>query len=180
MPKITINFILRIDFQMKPLFQNIILVILIGILITACVKEKQFPPEPVIVFERFDLYGHDSANCFITFKDGDGDVGIAQNDLNSPDDLKMKYLYKDTASGLFMPVDSSFGTAQFDTLFYSYRIPNITPDGQYKALDGEIKIKLRSSPLFGPHSIVKFEIRLTDRAGHKSNIVTTDEINVIP
>lgn len=148
--------------------------------IVACVKEKNFPPQPVIEFNRFDLYGHDSANCYIKFKDGDGDVGLLSSDVTSPDDLKMKYLYKDTATGLFLPVDSSFGTAQFDTLFYTYRVPNLTPQGQYKALDGEIKIKLRSSPLFGPHQIVKFDIRLTDRAGNKSNIVSTDEINVVP
>ncbi len=156
-----------------------LLFVFIAVSITSCVKEKNFPPEPVIAFEKFVQYGHDSADCFITFKDGDGDIGILKGDLTSPDDLKMKYLYKDP-NGIFQPVDSTFGTAPFDTLFYSYRVPNITPDGQYKALDGEIKIKLRSAPIFGPQHIVKFEIRLTDRAGHKSNIVSTNEITVIP
>ena len=96
------------------------------------------------------------------------------------DDLKLKYLFKHPITGVFTPIDSSFGTAQFDTLFYSYRVPNITPDGQYKALDGQIKIKLRTAPLFGPHTIVKFEITLKDRAGNKSNMVSTNEITVIP
>jgi hypothetical protein len=152
---------------------------LLGAGLTSCVKEKQFSPIPAIVFEKFVEYGHsDSADCFIKFKDGDGDIGIFSSDNFSPDDLKMKYLYKDS-NGNFVPVDSSFGTAQFDTLFYSYRVPNITPDGQYKALDGEIKIKLRSAPIFGPQDIVKFEITLTDRAGHRSNMVTTNEITVV-
>lgn len=146
---------------------------------TSCVKEKHFPPQPVIEFEKFVSYGNDSADCFIKFKDGDGDIGIISGNTISEDDLKMKYLYKDTG-GVFLPVDSSFGTTQFDTLFYSYRVPNITPDGQYKALDGQIKIKLRSAPIFGPHSIVKFEITLKDRAGNISNMVSTNEITVIP
>lgn len=165
---------------MKLLIRYVFLFLIFTLVISSCVKEQNFPPEPVIEFKRFDLFGHDSANCYIKFKDGDGDVGIPSYDNTSPDDLKMKYLYKDTTTGQFLPVDSSFGTAQFDTLFYSYRVPNLTPDGQYKALDGEIKIKLRSQPLFGPQSIVKFDIRLTDRAGHKSNIVSTDEIHVVP
>ncbi len=164
---------------MKQYIYPFFIFIITGTLITSCVKEKSFPPQPAIEFEKFVTYGHDSADCFIKFKDGDGDIGILAGDAISPDDLKMKYLYKDNG-GIFQPVDSSFGTSQFDTLFYSYRVPNITPDGQYKALDGEIKIKLRTAPLFGPHSVVKFEITLRDRAGHRSNMVSTNEIIVIP
>ena len=155
-------------------------VLLIIASISSCVKEKNFSPIPAIEFEKFSLYGHDSADCFIKFKDGDGDIGIPASNAATPDDLKMKYLYKDPLSGVFLPVDSSFGTPHFDTLFYSYRVPYLTPDGQYKALDGEIKIKLRTHPLFGPHHIVKFEITLSDRAGHRSNAVSTNEITVIP
>jgi hypothetical protein len=164
---------------MKHFIYISVFALLIAASVSSCVREKSFPPQPVIEFEKFETFGHDSANCYIKFKDGDGDIGIHAGDNLSPDDLKMKYLYKDV-NGVFQPVDSSFGTPHFDTLFYSYRVPDITPNGQYKALDGEIKIKLRTAPLFGPHSIVKFEIRLTDRAGNKSNIVSTNEITVIP
>lgn len=154
--------------------------VLIGASLSSCVKEKSFPPQPVIVFKKFTLYNNDSADCIIKFKDGDGDIGILDGDTISDDDLKMKYFYK-ASDGTFQPYDEDPGTAFFDTLFYSYRVPNITPDGQYKALDGEIKIKLRAAPLFNPtHTIVRFEITLTDRAGNKSNMVTTDEITVVP
>jgi hypothetical protein len=152
-------------------------ILIISALASSCVKEKQFPPQPVIAFDRFEVFGNDSADCYITFQDGDGDIGIPDSDQTSADDLKMKYLYKDQ-NGMFVPVDSSFGTPQFDTLFYGYRVPYLTPDGQYKALDGEIKVKLRTPPIFGPHDVVKFEITLKDRAGNKSNMVTTNEITV--
>jgi hypothetical protein len=157
------------------------LFILSGVLITSCVKEKNFPSTPAITFSKYVLYKTDSADCYINFKDGDGDIGAYSGDTSSVNNLMMKFLYK-SSDGKFHPYDPIVGNATFDTLFYGFKLPNITPDGQYKALDGEIKIKLRASPLygnFGKGDVVKFEITLTDRAGHKSNTVSTDDI-VLP
>lgn len=146
--------------------------------VTSCVKEKTFPPEPHIEFIKYIKYGNDSADCIISFKDGDGDIGIKDDDTITKDDFIMKYLYKGT-DGLFHPFDIVDTTAVMDTFFIPYRIPYLTPDGQYKALDGEIKAKLRVPPLYVPgHSTVKFEIYIRDRAGHISNRVQTNEINV--
>ncbi len=155
-----------------------------AVAITGCVKEKQFPTEPVIEFQEFVKYvGNqntvDSADCIIKFTDGDGDVGMMQEDTVSPPNLRMKYLYKNMVDGKFYPFDAIDSTTVLDTLFFDYRIPNLTPDGQYKALDGTIKAKFRTSPVFFPgHKVVKFEIILRDRAGNKSNVVTTNEINI--
>jgi hypothetical protein len=161
------------------LFKHIILFSGLGlVLLPSCVKEKTFPPEPEIEFMRYEKFGNDSANCIISFKDGDGDIGILEGDTAADDDFRMKYLYKGS-DGQFRPFDAIDSTSQMDTLFYSYRISDITPDGQYKALEGEIKAKLRAAPLYFPtHTVVKFEIRLRDRKGNWSNIVTTNEINL--
>jgi len=147
--------------------------------ITSCVKEKNFPPEPKIEFLKYVKYGLDSADCIISFKDGDGDIGIKQGDTITKNDFMMKYLYKGL-DGEFHPFDLIDTTpAVMDTFFISYRIPYLTPDGQYKALDGEIKAKLRVPPLYVPgHTVVKFEIFIRDRAGHVSNRVQTNEINL--
>ena len=162
---------------MKHLLFILFIVVIIGSGLTSCVKEKNFPVQPIIEFKNYVSYNLDSADCIIKFKDGDGDIGVMDGDTTT--ELKMKYLWKDTADGLFKPYDANLADTTFDTLFYSYRIPNLTPDGQYKALDGEIKAKLRSHPLYGlGHHTVKFEIRLTDRAGHVSNMVTTNDISV--
>ena len=151
--------------------------IVLSIGLTSCVKEKNFPAIPSIEFKQYDNYGRDSANCIIKFKDGDGDIGVLEGDTIP--DLKMKYLYYDTASHTFLPLDYDLTNLTFDTLFADYRVPNLTPDGQYKALDGEIKVKLRSLPIYDPtHYKVKWEIRLKDRAGNTSNTVSTDEINL--
>lgn len=151
----------------------------IGTSITSCVKEKNFPTTPVIEFKQYIKYGLDSADCIIKFKDGDGDIGIVEGDTVSIPDLIMKYLYKGS-DNLFHPFDAIAGTAKFDTLFYPYSVPDLTPKGQFKALDGEIKIKLRSAPLYyyPYHKTIKFEITLRDRSGHLSNMVSTDEITL--
>jgi hypothetical protein len=144
--------------------------------VSSCVKEKSFPAEPEIEFLRYQKYGNDSADCVISFKDGDGDIGLMEGDTASEANFKLKYLYKGT-DGNFHPYDAIDSTAAMDTLFYSYRVKNITPDGQYKALEGEIKARLISHPIIFPlHTAVKFEITLHDRAGHVSNAVTTNEI----
>jgi hypothetical protein len=159
-------------------------ILLISVLaVTGCIKEKNFPPQPIIEFDQFINYVGknnvvDSADCIIKFQDGDGDIGLAVNDTFSKPNLRMKYLYKGK-DGLFHPFDAIDSTTVLDTMFFDYRIPNITPDGQYKALDGTIKAKLRTSPVFYPtHKVVKFEIVLTDRAGNKSNMVSTNEITL--
>ena len=168
---------------MKQIFY--FLIFITAIVSTGCIKEKQFPPQPIIEFQEFISYvgNHnavDSADCIIKFTDGDGDVGLAKEDTISPPNLRLKYLYKNPVDGKFYPMDAVDSTTVLDTLFFDYRIPNITPDGQYKALDGIIKAKFRTSPVFFPgHKVVKFEITLSDRAGNKSNKVSTNEI-VVP
>jgi hypothetical protein len=156
------------------------IIFLFGVLMTSCVKEKSFPSTPAITFSKYVLFKTDSADCYIKFRDGDGDIGFYIGDTTAQNNLKMKFLLK-ASDGKFNPFDAVLGNSTFDTLFYGFKIPNITPDGQYKALDGEIKIKLRAQPIYGSAAtgdIVKFDIYLTDRAGHKSNMVSTDEIIV--
>lgn len=158
-----------------------VLFLLSVLTVPSCVKEKEFPTIPAIQFLHFDAYTPDSADCVIAFQDGDGDIGILPGDATTPNDYQLKYLYKDLTTGVFKPYDSDLTTPAMDTLFYSYRVPNLTPDGQYKALDGEIRAKLRAAPIYHPtHSIVKFEIILRDRAGHLSNRVMTNEIITNP
>jgi hypothetical protein len=167
---------------MKQLFYLLLFVTAVGV--TGCIKEKQFPSRPIIEFDEFINYVGDkgtvdSADCVIKFTDGDGDIGLVKEDTVSPPNLKLKYLYKNLTDGKFYPMDAIDSTTVMDTLFFDYRIPNITPDGQYKALDGTIRAKFRTSPIFYPsHKVVKFEIILQDRAGNKSNMVSTNEITI--
>jgi hypothetical protein len=147
------------------------------VLVVSCKKETSFSTTPAIKFKEFTVYNKDSSDCTISFTDGDGDIGILTTDTNKYN-LKMKYLYKN-AAGNFVPYDADPGTLVFDTLFYTFRIKTITPDGQYKALNGDLTAQLRATPIFNPkHSVVEFTIVLWDRAGHASNMVTTNEIMI--
>src|SRR6476620_4549648 len=83
----------------------------------SCVKEKNFPVEPSIGFVSYQKFGSDSANCIISFKDGDCDIGIMEGDTVSENDFQMKYLYKGS-DGAFHPFDAIDSTAVMDTLFY--------------------------------------------------------------
>jgi len=151
--------------------------IFLFVLAVSCKKEASFPTTPSIEFKQFSAYSLDSADCTISFKDGDGDVGVLSGDTTTYN-LKMKYLYKNSA-GNFVPYDADPSTLALDTLFYSFRIKTITPDGQYKALNGDITVQLRAAPVFNPlHTFVKFSINLWDRAGNKSNTVTTPAVAV--
>lgn len=164
-------------------------------IILSCLKPKEYPDTPVIEFKSLTEYGdHDSAEVSFTFKDGDGDIGLDEKDTFPPFDPQSRYfknvyllyMYKDTVTGTFKPFlkynkacgGDTTNPGDCDTLFKVYRIQNITPKGQNKVLDGEIKIKLKG-PYFEMgkgHKTVKYEIFMFDRALHKSNTVETSEI----
>lgn len=159
--------------------KQIITTIMLSVILFSCVKERELPPQPSIEFVRYTAFGRDSADCVISFKDGDGDIGILQGDTVSADDFRLVYFYKDLSTGQFKPFDVNPTNTTFDTLTYSYRVPYLTPDGQYKSLEGEILAKLRAAPIYYPtHKIVKFEITLRDRGGNVSNKVITNEITL--
>jgi hypothetical protein len=157
--------------------KGFVLSVFILALIVSCKKESSFSPIPAIQFEKFIVYNADSSDCIISFQDGDGDIGVLSGDT-TPYNLKMTYLHKNSA-GNFVPYNANSGSSVFDTLAYTFRIQNITPNGQYKALTGDITVQLRAAPIFNPKdSVVKFAINLWDRAGHESNTVYTNEIHV--
>ncbi|MBA3706724.1 MAG: hypothetical protein H0W84_12735 [Bacteroidetes bacterium] len=149
------------------------------ILITSsCVKEKNYPTEPVIKFKSFTHSGMDSANVIISFTDGDGDIGLTQKDTSGEFNSQSKYYYNFYMRYFYKASDGSFKsleTAPGDTLDYTYRIPKLLEDGQQrKALSGDIKVKLYAP--IAIHDTVQYEIYIYDKAFHKSNVVNTGTI----
>jgi hypothetical protein len=157
------------------------LVIVISVVCGSCKREESFSIIPVISLVEFKGYGQDSAICRINFTDGDGDVGLDPFDTITPYNRTSKYFndlflvyYYDTA-GVWKPFNmhpADTIKSQFDTLMYTYRIPNLTQNGQAQALQGEIKVKI-PAPYAIPHQTYKYTIMLVDRALHHSNIVET-------
>ncbi len=173
---------------MKNQFSILLILFILVAFISSCVKEKNFPSAPVITFKDITnkkvsttdgLTTLSGIDCTIKFTDGDGDVGVSSTDPIP--DLKVVYQFKGI-DGKFHPYDNST-TSGFDTLNFPYRIPDITPQGQYKALEGEIKIQLRGEPLFPFYPLVPLQnatfrlaIIMRDRANHYSDWVYSDEV----
>ena len=66
-----------------------------------------------------------------------------------------------------------------DTINFQYRIKNLTPIGQNKALKGTINIHLAPTfynPISNHNDTIMYAITLIDRALNKSNRILTPEI----
>src|SRR5688572_4520553 len=128
-----------------------VLLISAGSAFFSCIKKKEYPIVPLIEYKDLIRYGKDSADVVFTFKDGDGDIGYDQKDTFPPfnpssvyySNFYMRYLYKNSAGDFveYVYLVPPLHKVK-DTLNWAYRIPNITPNGQNKVLDGEIKVRL--------------------------------------
>tara|TARA_Y100000385_G_scaffold286236_1_gene347854 strand:+ start:725 stop:1249 length:525 start_codon:yes stop_codon:yes gene_type:complete len=161
----------------------IILFILLFSLLT-CLKPVTYPNEPLIEYEGFQA-SSDSGTLTFTFTDGDGDVGLDQNMLNAPFDPASFYhhnvyisYYEVTDGELVRGTSDPDGnnSVNYDTVFFPYRIENLTPTGQNKALKGSISIVLEPF-YFNPNSAssdsIRYEILLIDRSLNHSNLLRT-------
>jgi hypothetical protein len=156
-------------------------IIVMAMILGSCKREENFPIVPSISLVEFKGYGNDSAICKINFTDGDGDIGLDPFDTVTPFNRTSKYfndlflVYYYDSVGVWKPYNmhpADTVKSQFDTLQYTYRIPNLTQNGQVQALQGEIKVKI-PAPYALPHQTYKYTIMLVDRALHRSNIVET-------
>jgi hypothetical protein len=163
---------------MRKYLYSTFFVLVTVVFLSACIKEKNFSSLPIIKFKNFILYSKDSADIIISFTDGDGDIGLTQEDTSGVfgpssfynKNLYIRYLYK-TFDGRFVPYEKAPG----DTLDFAYRIPKLIPDNQQKrALSGEIRVNLNK--VIAIHDTIQYDVYLIDKALHKSNVVNTGTI----
>tara|TARA_B100001093_G_C26621722_1_gene924928 strand:- start:19 stop:546 length:528 start_codon:yes stop_codon:yes gene_type:complete len=148
----------------------------------SCLKPETFPNEPIIEFLDFEVQG-DSGKISFSFTDGDGDIGLSQNQISPPFDTSSFYYYNlyinyyEMMNGSWVratadPGGNNFPTA--DSITFSYRLENLTPTGQNKALRGDVEIILEPyyfNPVSNHSDSIKFSILLIDRSLNFSNIV---------
>ena len=141
----------------------LLLVILLPLMATSCIKPPEYPIEPHITFKEintaFAKPGRDSIIVSFDFTDGDGDLGTEDGD---------------TLISAFM-VDRRTGFP------YSYQIPFITPKGTTKAISGTIWITVLPDnfscrPNRPVLDTISYEIYIVDRAGHESNRIVTPDV----
>ena len=150
-------------------------------LLSSCLKPETFPVEPYIEFSSFTAM-QDSGEIAITFTDGDGDIGLAAGDTTGSfkpgklyhHNLFIEYYEKDDVAGWVRGKDLSGEDIEF-----LYRVPNLTPNGNNKALKGTIKVVIEPSyfnPISPESDTIKYIIKLVDRDLNESNIVESPVI----
>jgi hypothetical protein len=159
----------------------LLLFLIIVLVYSSCAKVENYSYIPAITFNSFTPFCNgsttDSAYLRINFTDGNGDIGYPQSDANASPNCYIEPTID--SSGVFVPIYSSSGF-----LMFPYSIPDITPDGKDKELNGIIQINLEGfvqtfSGLSVPgkdfHEI-RFKVWIFDRAGNKSNVLITPTV----
>jgi len=93
----------------------------------------------------------------ISYTDGDGDLGENNPDINN-------LFVEDNRNGIE----------------YKFRIPELSPSGSTIAIEGNFNIKINGSGITNSSTSqqVNYAIYVKDRAGNKSNIITTSSITI--
>ncbi len=156
----------------------VLVFLLLFVAAAGCLKEEDYPIIPEIKFEDFILLLNTQTGIIergvlrISFKDGDGDIGLNRNDTAPPYDFNLFIDYfeirnRDTVR--VYQVDPVSG----DTSTFNARIPILTPKGSEKGIKGEIEDTLFIYDPTSSYDTILFRVYLVDRALHKSNVIHT-------
>jgi hypothetical protein len=147
----------------------------------SCIKREQFPIEPYIEFVSFTKVQNtsgvdDKAIMTIFFTDGDGDLGLSEEDTLDPYNPDGDFYY----NFLFTYLEKENGVYDTVTLPFTNnsRIPLVNPDLVEKPIKGEIEIELFINNPLSAVDTIAFDVQIIDRALHKSNIIRTPDLFV--
>lgn len=152
----------------------------------SCRKSEKFPDTPSIEWvshERIPASGvPEEIVCNLYFTDGDGDIGSANKgafDTCNTDAYDLYIRYFEKSGGEFVEI---FPKDTASCLYFHQKLPDITPEGQNKILEGNLFVPFvyLGYPEKANVDSIKFEIILKDRAGRKSNVLTSPPIFIPP
>ncbi|ALD21217.1 hypothetical protein [Hymenobacter sp. DG25A] len=173
------------------------LILSCGLLLNACITPPDYPDTPSIEFKAIKLQRkspvtgvYDSVTVTVSFKDGDGDLGLSPTDTlpphnqynpnstdpnRTPNRFYNNYFFQPLLKGedgVFRPIDFAFP--------YDSRFPRLTNSDRSEPIKGDLNFSqtfFRGA--FPSGSEVRFEVSIVDRALHESNKVTTSSV-IIP
>ena len=146
----------------------------------SCFKGETYPDEPIISDANV-VVTNDSAVLTFSFTDGDGDIGLADDELDAPYDsasyyhfnLYLEYFEKQDAGGWEPGLD-----AEGDTIVFKYRLEPIIVQGKKKGIKGTMDVVI--NPFYNAASpesdTIKYSVKLIDRALNESVVIETDPI----
>ena len=150
--------------------------LLMALLLPACRKPEKYPVVPQIEFVSLEAineaYNAMDVRLTIKFQDGDGDIGLDEDDLSAPFDTSSIYYYNcfityfEKQNGEFVPVELP------STL--NMRIPRLS-DNVPESISGELYFDLFAQNPFSPYDTIRYELYIVDRALNHSNTITTSE-----
>jgi len=177
---------------MKPWIKILVFLIFLSTVITiSCTRIDEYPPEPVIKFYQFEkMYNatdsiYDRGVLMFEYTDGDGDLGLEDNDTFPPFNPESKYYYNliidyyELQNGVETKVPLIFfnpGTQEFDTISLSARIPLLVPKGVKRSISGDIFDTLFMYNYNSNFDTLFFSFYIVDRALNESNVEKTTYI----
>tara|TARA_B110000459_G_scaffold87290_1_gene97643 strand:+ start:928 stop:1353 length:426 start_codon:yes stop_codon:yes gene_type:complete len=129
------------------------------VLLFSCKKEETM--SPFLLFESISPTNiqqyTDDIIITIFYSDVDGDLGENDPDIHN-------LFVEDNRNGIM----------------YQFRIPHLAPDNNSIAIEGNFKITINGSGITDESSsqLLNYAIYVTDRAGNKSNTITTSTITI--
>lgn len=141
------------------LFACAVIVALISAL-PSCKKDTGISPVPSISFDSISpnpaIKYRDTILIVISYTDGDGDLGIDSAD-----------------------VKNLFVTDSRNNVVSEFRIPQLAPTGATIAIQGNLDVVLPPQIFINDNDsteTVSYSLYIVDRAGHKSNTITTKSL----
>ena len=165
------------------------------VLLAACMKPVEYPIEPKIAYEGFTyIFNADSTFSgegilAFSYTDGDGDLGLNDDDTMSPFGPNDPYYYNmvvdylKCVNGVFVktPLLSwNQQTQSYDTVSFNARFHRLRDNDDPKAISGTMEYTMPVQNPLSPDDTIKFEIHIIDRALHESNVIQTDAIFTNP
>lgn len=142
--------------------RNFLIVALLGLTLLGCKKDdKGFSDTPSIEFLSITPSAvtefEEEVVITIKYQDGNGDLGE-----NDPD------------------VKNLFVTDSRNNVEYSFRVQQLAPSDANIIIEGELDVKLTTLSVVGSGSSesATFSVYIIDRAGNKSNVITTSAVTV--
>ena len=141
-----------------------------------CKKREEFSNIPYLEFTKYeikdsiDALGNITKLCelHLFFTDGDGDIGLFEEDTIAPFDYNLFVNYFEMKQNSLQQI--------IDTLRppYHIRIPDLMPTGQNKSL--KVDLKYDVDVTYRNSDTIKFELKLFDRALNESEWVSSSLI----
>lgn len=131
------------------------------VLLFSCKKEQVISDTPIIEFKSISPATvqeySDDIIITISYSDGNGDLGENNPDIHN-------LFVEDNRNGIV----------------YQFRIPHLAPDNNSIAIEGDFNITINGSGITDESSSqqLNYAIYVTDRAGNKSNTITTSNITI--